>query len=131
MLGSEGSSARQPGSDSGAASPEAYVPVAMDPRHALGEGPSRSPTPGWALDIHEAELSFEPPPSPANISNGDNLWVQLTPQGHTYADHGSQVNQGAAATRTLRTTDPPQEREGRWEQHGGSPAAGPSSHCTE
>ena len=61
----------------GANSLEAYVPVAMDPRHALGEGPSRSPTPGWALDIHEAELSFEPPPSLANASNGGNLWVQL------------------------------------------------------
>ena len=69
--------------------PEAYVPIAMDPRHALGEGPSRSPTPGWALDIHEAELSFEPPPSPADAPNSGNLWVQLMPQGHTYTDHGS------------------------------------------
>ena len=86
---------------------------------------------GWALDIHEAELSFELPPSPANISSVDNLRVQLTPQGHAYADHGSQVHQDAAATRTLRTTDPPQEREGHWEQHGGSPAVGPSSRRTE
>ena len=72
---------RQPGGSSSAASLEAYVPVVMDLRHASGEGPCRSPTPGWALDIHEAEISFEPPPSPANISNGDNLLVQLTPQG--------------------------------------------------
>ena len=122
---------RQPGGASGANNPEADVPVAMDPRHALGEGPSRSPALGWALDIHEAELSFEPPPSPANISNGDNLWVQLTPQGHAYADHGSQVNQGAAATRTLRTTDPPHGRKEHWEQHGGSPATGPSSRRTK
>ena len=86
----EGSgSVRRPGGAPGANVPEAYVPVAMDPRHALGEGPSRSPTPGWALDIHEAELSFEPPPSPADVPNSGSLWVQLTPQGHAYTDHGS------------------------------------------
>ena len=37
--------------------------------------------PGWALDIHEAELSFKPPPSPADVPNSDILWVQLRPQG--------------------------------------------------
>ena len=50
----------------------------MDLRHTQGEGPIRSPTPGWALDIHEAEIAFEPPQSLANIPNDDNLWVQLT-----------------------------------------------------
>ena len=128
----EGSgSVRRPGGAPSANIPEAYVPVVMDPRHALGEGPSRSPTPGWALDIHEAELSFEPPPSPADVPNSGSLWVQLTLQGHAYTDHGSQVNQDAMTTRTLRAAEPPQEGEGRWEQHGGSPPAGPSSRCAE
>ena len=128
----EGSeSVRRLGGASGVNIPEAYVPVAMYPWHALGEGPSRSPTPGWALDIHEAELSLESPPSPADVPNSGSLWVQLTLQGHAYTDHGSQVNQDAATTRTLWTADPPQEREGRWEQRGESPATGPSSRYTE
>ena len=76
----EGSgSIRRPGGAPGANIPKAYVPVTMDPRHVLGDGPSRSPMPGWALDIHEAELSFEPPPSPADVPNSGNLWVHLMP----------------------------------------------------
>ena len=51
---------RQPGSASSENNPEAYVPVAMDPRNARGEGPNRSPTPGSALDLHEVELSIVP-----------------------------------------------------------------------
>ena len=127
----EGGNVRKPGGVSGAASPEAYVPVAMNLRHAQGEGPSRSPTPGWALDIHEAELSFEPPPSPADVPNSGSPWLQLTLQGHAYTDHGSQVNQDAMTAMSLRMADPPQEREGRWEQHGGSPTERPSSRRAE
>ena len=72
----EGSgSVRRLGGAPGANIPEAYVPVMMDPRHALGEGPSQSPVPGRALAIHKAELSFEPPPSPADVPNSGSLWV--------------------------------------------------------
>ena len=74
-MAEEGGSVRRLGGALGANSPEAYVPIAMDPRHALGEGPSRPPTLGWALDIHKAELSFEPQPSLADITNNGNLWV--------------------------------------------------------
>lgn len=72
---------RQQGSDSGAAIPEVYVPIPMDLRYAPGEGPSRSPKPGWALEVHEAEALREPLQGSTDIFDSDNHWVQLTPQG--------------------------------------------------